>query len=128
MSRVLLDTNAYTALIAGDALIAELLRSSDAVILSPVVLGELFEGFRSGSRYDENMAILGRFRAKPRTITVPITDETAEWFGTIKSSLRRRGRPIPINDVWIAASCFEHGAVLITRDAHFTQVEGLRIA
>jgi len=126
MSRVIIDTNAYTALMAGDGSVADILREATAVILTPVVLGELFDGLRGGTRYHKNMATLTRFRERPRTITVPITPETAEWFGVVKAALRRRGRPIPINDVWIAASCLEHGAALITRDAHFAEIDGLR--
>lgn len=126
MSRVLIDTNAYTALIAGANGIADILATADAVILSPIVIGELHDGFRNGTRYRDNLRILERFRAQPRTVTIPITDATAEWFAEIKQGLRRRGRPIPINDVWIAASCMEHGAVILTLDAHFDAVDGLR--
>lgn len=128
MRRVLIDTNAYSALMAGDDGIADILGRSEAVLLSPIVLGELFDGFRNGTRYRENVAILERFRNRPRTVTVPVTDATAEWFGEIKTGLRRRGLPIPINDVWIAASCMEHGALLLTRDGHFEEIDGLRLA
>lgn len=91
MSRVLIDTNAYTALIAGANGIADILATADAVILSPVVIGEHHDGFRNGTRYRDNLRILGRFRAQPRTVSVPITDSTAEWFVEIKQGLRRRG-------------------------------------
>ena len=126
MSRVLIDTNAYSALIAGGRWIADELARSEAVLLSPVVIGELLDGFLSGSRNAENRRTLARFRGKPRTVTVPITDETAEWFAQIKQGLRAKGRPIPINDVWIAASCMEHGAVLLSLDSHFDEIDGLR--
>jgi tRNA(fMet)-specific endonuclease VapC len=123
--RVLLDTNAYTSLMSGDKKIADLLRGSEAVLLSPVVLGELYDGFRGGSRYGENMEIIRRFREKPRTVCVPVTDSTAEWFAEIKQMLKKKGRPIPINDVWIAASCMEHGARLISHDTHFAEIDAL---
>ena len=125
MSRVLLDTNAYAALMAGDGGIAELLARSEAILLSPIVIGELYDGFQNGSRTTENRDILARFREKPRTIVVPITDATAEWFAEVKRILRKKGRPIPLNDVWIAASCMEHGARLITFDEHFSEIDGL---
>ena len=51
---------------------------------------------------------------------------TADAYALIYRSLRRQGRPIPTNDLWIAASCLEHGAVLFSLDAHFDQVDGLR--
>jgi predicted nucleic acid-binding protein len=50
----------------------------------------------------------------------------AHEIAEVKQGLRRRGRPIPINDVWIAASCMEHGALILTLDAHFDAVDGLR--
>ncbi len=127
MSRTLLDTNAYTALMAGDSRVAEVLASSEAVLLSATVVGELYDGFLDGSRNLENRRILGKFREKPRTVCVPVTDATAEWFAEIKRSLRRRGKPIPINDVWIAASCMEHGARLLSFDTHFDCVDGLLV-
>ncbi len=123
--RCLLDTNAYTALIAGDGRIADVLRAADAVLLSPIVIGELYDGFLGGTRNARNREILEGFRQKPRTVMVPILDETAEWFTEIKRMLRRKGKPIPINDVWIAASCLEHGARLISLDGHFGFVDGL---
>jgi tRNA(fMet)-specific endonuclease VapC len=123
--RCLLDTNAYSALIAGDERIADVLRDAEAVLLSPVVIGELYDGFRGGTRNARNREILEGFRRKPRTVMVPILDETAEWFAEIKQMLRRKGKPIPINDVWIAASCMEHGALLVSLDIHFSYIEGL---
>lgn len=125
MDRVLLDTNAYTALMAGDGSIADELSRYGAVLLSPIVIGELYDGFLSGSRNKANRDILAAFREKPRTVSVPITDSTAEWFAEIKRMLRKKGRPIPVNDVWIAASCMEHGARLLTLDGHFGEIDGL---
>ncbi len=125
MSRILIDTNAYSALMGGDGRIADILARHEAVLLSPVVIGELYDGFLNGTRDAENREILNRFRDKPRTVCVPISDSTAEWFAEIKRILRKKGRPIPMNDVWIAASCMEHGAALLTLDAHFAEIDGL---
>ncbi len=125
MSRVLVDTNAYSALMAGDGRVADELAKSEAIVLSPIVIGELLDGFLSGTRADENHAVLARFREKPRTVCVPITDTTAEWFAEIKRMLRKKGKPIPANDVWIAASCMEHGCRLLSFDAHFNVIDGL---
>lgn len=125
MSRVLIDTNAYAALMAGDVRVADLLADSEAVLLTPIVIGELYDGFRGGSRYQDNIELLSRFRAKPRTQVVSITDATAEWFAEVKRILRRKGKPVPTNDVWIAASTMEHAAHLLTFDAHFSDIDGL---
>jgi tRNA(fMet)-specific endonuclease VapC len=123
--RLMLDTNAYTALLAGDRRIAELLASCEAVLVSPVMIGELYDGFLGGSRQTENRLMLERFREKPRTLLVPITDNSSEWFAEIKRMLRLKGKPIPMNDVWIAASCMEYGARLVSFDKHFAAIDGL---
>lgn len=123
--RILVDTSAYSALMAGNRQVAAELSRSEAVLLSPIVVGELLEGFRAGGRNAENRSILARFREKPRTVLVPITESTAEWYAEVKRMLRRKGSSIPLNDVWIAASCMEHGAKLLTFDAHFAEIDGL---
>lgn len=125
MHRVLIDTNAYGQLLSGNTRIAGILARSQAVLLSAVVIGELLDGFQGGSQEERNRAELARFRGKSRTVVVPITDATAEWFAMIKQQLRRKGKPIPINDVWIAAACMEHGAAIVSIDRHFKEIEGL---
>ena len=125
MNRVLIDTSAYSALMAGKMHIADMLSQQEAVLMSPIVIGELYDGFLGGSRYAENREILTRFITKPRTVCIPITEFTSEWFAEIKRGLRKKGRPIPINDVWIAASCMEHGARLLALDEHFSEIDGL---
>jgi tRNA(fMet)-specific endonuclease VapC len=125
MERILIDTNAYSALMFGNSEVADILSRFDLILLSPIVYGELLDGFRGGRREKENRSILERFSTKPRTTHVPITNSTAEWFAEIKQILKSKGRPIPINDVWIAASCMEHGARLLSFDAHFEAVDGL---
>jgi len=125
MARILIDTNAYAALMRGDESVADELTRHEAILLSPIVIGELYDGFQNGMRSKENRAILERFREKPRTLCVPITDATAEWFAEIKRILRNKGKPIPSNDLWIAASCMEHGARLLSFDAHFAEIDGL---
>ena len=66
MSRVLIDTNAYSALMSGDGTIADELAKHEAILLSPIVIAELYDGFLNGSRNLENRHTLGRFREKPR--------------------------------------------------------------
>ena len=123
--RLLVDTSAYTALLAGHEGIADLISDSEAVLLSTVVIGELLDGFLGSTREEQNRHELKQMRAKSRTVVVPVTGDTAEWFATVKQQLRRKGTPIPINDVWIAASALEHGATLVSRDHHFENVDGL---
>ena len=125
MRRILIDTNVYSRLMSGDTGITGTLNRYETVLISPVVIGELLDGFRGGNRDRENRAALERFCAKPRSLKISITDQTAEWFAVIKQNLKTAGKPIPLNDVWIAASAMEQGAVLFTFDTHFAAIQGL---
>ncbi len=125
MKKVLLDTNAYTALKRGDTDILELLGRAETVFMSAIVLGELYAGFKGGSREALNRDELEAFNSRPTVRIMHVTQSTAEIFGTIKQRLAKAGTPIPINDVWIAAHATEGGAFLITYDKHFESVPGL---
>jgi len=123
--KVLLDTNAYSQLMRGDPQVSMLVRRSEGVTMSMVVIGELLYGFRYGRRYAENRAQLEDFLAEPITYTLDVSLDTAERFGAIAGALRRKGRPIPTNDIWIAAHAVQAGAELLSYDAHFDAVDGL---
>ena len=127
MRTILLDTNAYSQLMAGNKRVFAVLGSAERVYVSVFVMGELFAGFRGGHREAENRNLLKRFLAKPTVQVLMATPETAEVFGWLKNKLRQAGTPIPINDLWIAAHAVETGSVLITGDRHFASVPGLRL-
>jgi tRNA(fMet)-specific endonuclease VapC len=123
--RVLLDTNAYSALRRGQKLVAERVRSSEEVLLSIVVVGELLFGFRNGSRYEENTKDLQSFAGHPKVRLVPVTWATADLFGQLSAKLRKKARPIPTNDIWIAAHAIETGADLVSSDPHLGHLDDL---
>lgn len=127
MNKILLDTNCYTAYLAGDHEVLQALTDAKSTFMSIFVLGELYAGFKGGTREKENRNILGTFLKKSSVITLNTSIETAELFGVVKDSLKKAGRPIPINDVWIAAHALEYGAVLVTRNKHFLNITGLRL-
>jgi tRNA(fMet)-specific endonuclease VapC len=84
-----------------------------------IVIGELCAGFAKGSRLQKNLAELDDFLGLPVVETLPVDRRVAEVFGEIVEDLRRKGRPIPVNDIWIAATSFCAGATVLTWDAHF---------
>ena len=128
MKNLLLDTNLYVAFKRGDDDAVELLRLADEVHLSTVVLGELLAGFAAGSRERRNREELTAFLDSPRVRIDAVDEGTADFYGRIFALLRRKGRPIPTNDLWIAATALQHGLVLATRDDHFAAIEGLATA
>jgi tRNA(fMet)-specific endonuclease VapC len=124
---VTLDTSAYSQMRRGNQAILDVVRRSGTVALSAIVLGELHSGFRAGNRCAENIAQLAQFLSKPSVRVLNVTEETAMRYAEIDLYLRKRGRPIPRNDVWIAAIALEHGLQLVTLDVHFREIPLLLI-
>ena len=127
MRKVLLDTNAFTSLFKGDKKVLAEISKSDIIYVSIFVLGELYAGFKGGTKELQNKEILNRFLEKITVQILVASAETAEIFGKIKHELKTTGTPIPINDVWIASHTLETGSVLLTYDIHFLKVKGLRL-
>src|SRR5262245_16000954 len=96
--RLLLDSNAYSAMIRVRSEITDRVRQAEEVLLSLVVMGELLFGFHNGTRYQENRQFLDDFLRNPHVRVVTLTPSTAERYGEISTSLRKRGKPIPTND------------------------------
>jgi tRNA(fMet)-specific endonuclease VapC len=126
MRPIAIDTNAYTAFKRGDAAVLSVLQHAPKLLLSTTVLGELLAGFSLGTREQVNRHELTQFLSSPRVTLLPGTAATADLYALVYTALRRKGQPIPSNDLWIAASCLEHGAALLTYDAHFLAIDGLR--
>jgi tRNA(fMet)-specific endonuclease VapC len=126
MKKILLDTNAYTRLLAGVKDVLDVVGAAAIVYMSVFVLGELYAGFGHGSKEGENREILRRFLLKPTVKILNATAETSEVFGLLKSNLMKAGTPIPINDVWIASHAIETGSIVVTYDKHFKKIAGLR--
>ena len=125
--RLLLDSNAYSRYMAGDAALRDLVRAADEVLLSAVVIGEQLFGFRRGTRYEENLARLRTFLNHPQVRFLPVGQVTADRYSRIMAALRARGRPVPTNDAWIAAHAMETGADLVSADRHFEHIDGIAL-
>ena len=122
-----LDTNAYSTLNRGRDRLTAVLERADRVYVPITVLGELFAGFRLGTRYDDNVAELDAFLGRPGVGIVAPNREVAERYGVIVRHLREQGTPLPTNDIWIAASALELGVRLVSYDTHFGNVPGLLV-
>ncbi|MBL8514536.1 MAG: type II toxin-antitoxin system VapC family toxin [Betaproteobacteria bacterium] len=127
MQPIALDTNAYVAFKRGDADVIAVIQRAPRILLPVTVLGELLAGFAAGQREAANRKELNAFMQSPRVTPAQLTTVTADRYALVYAALRRAGRPIPTNDMWIAATALEHGAALLTLDAHFEAVSGLRV-
>lgn len=128
MSRLTLDTSAYSAFKRNHADVVRHLRRAQEILVPTIVLGELLAGFEAGRRARRNRDELRLFLETPRVRLVSITAETAERYAVIYASLRASGQPIPTNDLWIAASTMEHGTELVTLDRDFGHVAQILLA
>ena len=119
-----LDTNIVIAFFAQEDLLVERLTQANFVVPA-VVLGELYVGALRSQRIEQNLQRIDA--VIPATVVLPCDATTARTYAELKRVLLAKGRPLPENDIWIAASAVQHGLTLVSRDAHFREVDGLSL-
>ncbi|MBN2464848.1 type II toxin-antitoxin system VapC family toxin [candidate division WOR-3 bacterium] len=122
---ILLDANFVVALFNEESEAQAALLAAERACVPSVVLGELYYGARKSGRPEENMARVDRFAAASEVLLPDV--DSARLYGVLRETLRRKGRPIPDNDIWIAAIARQHGLTLVTRDAHFSAIDELTV-
>ena len=127
MRRIIIDTNVYVAFKRNVPDVMKVLRGVEYIGINTVVLGELHSGFKGGQKEALNIKELEEFLDTPRVNVIPIDEITAEFYSQVYWNLKRKGSPIPTNDMWIAASSLQHGLALFTLDTHFTVIDGLML-
>jgi predicted nucleic acid-binding protein len=124
--KLVLDTNAYCDYAEGVPSVVETLAEyGDEIFLPAIVIGELTYGFMKGTKRAYNERKLREVIEKLGIEIIDITADVARKYALIYFQLINKGRKIPLNDVWIAASCLEVGGTLVSRDGHFEAIESL---
>lgn len=123
--RFLLDTNIVIAFFNKEINIVEKVALSGGIFISSTILGELYFGAQKSRKKHENLITIEQFISESSVLSCDIS--TAREFGTIKHQLQSKGKPIPDNDIWIAAMAKQYNLTLVTRDEHFQGVENLFI-
>ena len=123
--RIALDTNRYSDFARGDEDVSKLIEIADEAYLPFAVVAELRMGFLGGSKGRQNERILQQFLRRPGISMLFPDEQTTQHYAAFALQLRRQGTPIPINDVWIAALCVQHGLSLYARDSHFDHLPQL---
>ncbi len=121
----ILDTNLIVAAWNGDHDANAVIVNAFRPLVPSIVIGELYYGAYKSGRVTENVTQVERFAET--AIVIACNAATAKYYGIIKQELRAKGKPIPENDIWIAALTLQHNLTLVTRDAHFEQVNGLKL-
>lgn len=123
--RFLLDTNIIIALFERDPSVQENLAKAEDVFIPSIAIGELYYGAYKSARVEINIVRIEEFAVSN---TVLKCDEvTAQQYGYIKNLLRNKGRPIPENDIWIAAVAQQYRITLVSRDQHFREMDRLPV-
>lgn len=125
MKKILIDTNIYSAFKRNNRKIVETLKSVQYIGISATVLGEIYSGFKLGNKEKQNCYELELFFDTPRVHFLNLDETTAEIYATIFKQLKTKGKPVPTNDIWIAATSMQYGLALLTLDKHFENIDGL---
>ncbi len=121
---MILDTNALSAVADNHPIAVRIFRQATSIELPVIVLGEYRFGIAQSRRRSEYEKWLAALVAATRLL--PLDDETAARYAEIRAELKKAGRPIPSNDLWIAALCRQYRLVLMSQDAHFDAVRALK--
>jgi len=123
--KISLDTNIVIRLFKNDEAVTNLLSHKSIIYLPVPVTAELLFAAKNSGRPKENLKTYNEFIDTCRILN--ITRKTADPYSAIRLQLKQKGRPIPENDLWIAAVCIENNLPIITADAHFDSVDGLKV-
>ena len=120
--RLLIDSNRFIDFCSGDDEVIETFEGAALLVVPFVVLAEIRVGAQLAKRGENQIRVLNELLNQPGVRTVHTTDGTAHHYAALFAQLRRKGTPIPTNDIWIAALAIEHNLVLYSRDAHFDHI------
>lgn len=124
-NKYLLDTNIIIEVFNGNVKMADKVNSLKGFAVCTIVLGELHIGINRVRNKAKHQKMLDNFLQLCHVLN--IDSETSKHYGTIMAQLHKKGKPIPTNDVWIAAVALQHGYTLITTDKHFQEISNIEI-
>lgn len=123
---MILDTNAVAAWADGDRKVLDAFPWDGFIEIPVIVIGEYTGGLKQSRIQASLEEWLDAVLSSVSVVVLPVTFATAQWYGEIKGALARKGRPIPQNDMWIAALALEYELPVLSRDTHFDRVDGIQ--
>lgn len=115
------DTNIIIGFLKNDKSIVSKLKIEKNINTSVITIGEMFYGAKNSNNSIKNMEIYNDFFKYCNIFG--ITRKTSEYYADIRFELKKIGKPIPENDIWIAAIAKENDMVIVTRDKHLKDIE-----
>ncbi|MBL7664043.1 MAG: type II toxin-antitoxin system VapC family toxin [Bacteriovoracaceae bacterium] len=125
MMKIVLDSNRYTDFCRGIPEVVEIVSSAQVIYLPLIVIAELRAGFSFGNQREKNERVLSLFLQNEGIFTLAPDTQTTYYYAELYSYLRKKGKPIPTNDLWIAALCIQHQVTLFDRDSDFDHIPQL---
>lgn len=123
-NKLLIDTNIIVDIFNGNKSFADKVHENKKAYVPAIVLGELYVGINRVSSPGKHLEKLQNFLTLCDIINVD--EDTARIYGNISAKLLKKGKPIPTNDIWIAAVAIQNDFTLITGDKHFKEIESLK--
>ena len=124
-NKYLLDTNIVSAWLEDEKIVADKIDSAAGIFIPIIVVGEMYYGAQYSTKVQYNINNISKALSHYSVLT--IDENTCKHYGILKASLRRKGKPIPENDIWISAIAFQYNLTVVTRDGHYKEVDGLSI-
>ena len=124
-NKFLLDTNIIVAWLKGEKLVADKIDMAKEIYIPIIAIGELFYGALYSTRIEKNISDIKRITSHYNVLL--IDEEITLVYGNIKAALRKKGKPIPENDIWIASIDQHHKLAIATRDKHFKEIDTIKV-
>jgi tRNA(fMet)-specific endonuclease VapC len=122
-----LDTNAYSEFVKGNSLLYDFFNNASDIIVPVIVLAELRSGFVGGGKELQNEAALQRFTQSAKVSVIDITEDITHHFAQIFVEQKRIGKPIGLNDLWIAACARQLDLPILTLDKDFLSIASIKL-
>lgn len=123
--RIAIDSNRYSDFCRGQQDVVEVVENADHIFVPIIVVGEQRAGFANGKFREKNERVLTRFLNVEGVSVLNIDEQTTRFYADLYAYLRKKGRPIPTNDLWIAALTIQHNLILFDRDSDFDSLPQL---
>ena len=124
-NRCFLDTSVIVHAFRSNSKVSEKLDTMEEIYVSVTVIGELYYGAYKSGDAGKHLKQIQSFLNNCKILPTDII--TADIYANIKAALSKKGKPIPENDIWIAAIALQYNLQLYTTDGHFNEIDGINL-